>query len=347
MMLEEMELDGVDARDVDWGAAVAADARAGVPRRGHRRRACRGCSPASACRQAGIPFTIVEKNAGRRRHLVREPLPGLPGRRRQPLLLLLASSPTTTGPSSSPSSPSCRPTSSACMHRLRRRRARPLRHRGRRRPLGRRAGALDGAGPRRRRRRGGPRRPTRSSARSVSSTGPSCPTSPAATTSRPGRCTRPSGARHATCAGKRVAVIGTGASAFQIVPDHRRARSAHLTVFQRSAQWMFPNPNYHEQVGAGRAVGAAPPAVLRPLVPVPAVLAGVRRRPAGHAGRPRLAAPGPRRQRDQRRRPRDVHRSGSPSQVGDDAELLAKVVPDYVCHGQAHPAGQRQLAAAP
>lgn len=26
---------------------------------------------------------------------------------------------------------------------------------------------------------------------------------------------------------------------------------AHLTVFQRTAQWMFPNPNYHADVGPG------------------------------------------------------------------------------------------------
>jgi cation diffusion facilitator CzcD-associated flavoprotein CzcO len=49
-------------------------------------------------------------------------------------------------------------------------------------------------------------------------------------------------------AGKRVAVVGTGASAFQIVPTIA-GEVAHLDVFQRSAPWMFPNPNYHEQVG--------------------------------------------------------------------------------------------------
>jgi 4-hydroxyacetophenone monooxygenase len=50
--------------------------------------------------------------------------------------------------------------------------------------------------------------------------------------------------------GRRVAMIGAGASGFQIAPtiapDVER-----LTVFQRTAQWMFPNPNYHEQVGPG------------------------------------------------------------------------------------------------
>jgi 4-hydroxyacetophenone monooxygenase len=74
--------------------------------------------------------------------------------------------------------------------------------------------------------------------------------------------------------GKRVALIGAGASGFQIAPAIADD-VASLTVFQRTAQWMFPNPNYHAAVGPWRAVGAAAPAVLRPLVSVPAVLAGL------------------------------------------------------------------------
>ena len=50
--------------------------------------------------------------------------------------------------------------------------------------------------------------------------------------------------------GKRVAVVGAGASGFQIVPTIA-PDVAHLTVFQRTAQWMFPNPNYHAKVGPG------------------------------------------------------------------------------------------------
>ena len=50
--------------------------------------------------------------------------------------------------------------------------------------------------------------------------------------------------------GKRVALIGAGASGFQIAPAIAE-EVEHLTVFQRTAQWMFPNPNYHEQVGPG------------------------------------------------------------------------------------------------
>ena len=48
-------------------------------------------------------------------------------------------------------------------------------------------------------------------------------------------------------AGKRVAVVGSGASAFQFVPAVA-AQVAQLYVFQRSAPWMLPNPIYHERV---------------------------------------------------------------------------------------------------
>jgi cation diffusion facilitator CzcD-associated flavoprotein CzcO len=42
--------------------------------------------------------------------------------------------------------------------------------------------------------------------------------------------------------GKRVAVIGTGASAIQIVPQIAD-KTAHLTVFQRTAPWVMPRPD--------------------------------------------------------------------------------------------------------
>jgi 4-hydroxyacetophenone monooxygenase len=50
--------------------------------------------------------------------------------------------------------------------------------------------------------------------------------------------------------GKRVAMIGAGASGFQIAPTIAPQVDC-LTVFQRTAQWMFPNPNYHQAVGPG------------------------------------------------------------------------------------------------
>jgi 4-hydroxyacetophenone monooxygenase len=47
--------------------------------------------------------------------------------------------------------------------------------------------------------------------------------------------------------GKRVAVVGSGASAFQLVPAVA-SQVAQMYVFQRSAPWMLPNAIYHERV---------------------------------------------------------------------------------------------------
>lgn len=50
--------------------------------------------------------------------------------------------------------------------------------------------------------------------------------------------------------GKRVAVIGTGASAYQFVPEIA-PDVAKLTVFQRNPPWGLPVPHYHEDVPEG------------------------------------------------------------------------------------------------
>jgi 4-hydroxyacetophenone monooxygenase len=50
--------------------------------------------------------------------------------------------------------------------------------------------------------------------------------------------------------GKRVAVIGTGASAFQFIPEIAPLVEK-LTVFQRTPPWLGPTPNYHDDVGQG------------------------------------------------------------------------------------------------
>jgi 4-hydroxyacetophenone monooxygenase len=52
-------------------------------------------------------------------------------------------------------------------------------------------------------------------------------------------------------AGKRVAVVGSGASAFQLVPEVAK-QAAKLTVFQRSPAWMTPNPIYHAKLSEGK-----------------------------------------------------------------------------------------------
>ncbi len=50
--------------------------------------------------------------------------------------------------------------------------------------------------------------------------------------------------------GKRVAVIGTGASAMQLVPPIAE-QVAQLAIFQRSPQWARPSADYHRSVDEG------------------------------------------------------------------------------------------------
>ncbi|WP_068273352.1 flavin-containing monooxygenase [Aldersonia kunmingensis] len=50
--------------------------------------------------------------------------------------------------------------------------------------------------------------------------------------------------------GKRVAVIGAGASGFQLVPAIAD-RTEHVDVYQRTPQWMAPNIAYHDAIPDG------------------------------------------------------------------------------------------------
>lgn len=50
--------------------------------------------------------------------------------------------------------------------------------------------------------------------------------------------------------GKRVAVIGTGASGYQVVPAIV-GEVAELHLFQRTPPWMVPAPDYHDELPAG------------------------------------------------------------------------------------------------
>lgn len=52
--------------------------------------------------------------------------------------------------------------------------------------------------------------------------------------------------------GTRFALVGAGASGFQIAPTIADDVE-QLTIFQRTAQWMFPNANYHRTVPDGDA----------------------------------------------------------------------------------------------
>ena len=132
--------------------------------------------------------------------------------------------------------------------------------------------------------------------------------------------------------GKRVAMVGAGASGFQIAPAIADTVD-HLTVFQRTAQWMFPNPNYHEAVGPGVqwALRHLPfyGRWYRFLVFWPGCDKGL----AAAYVDPDYP--------DQQKAVSEINEitrimftEWITSQVGDDAELLAKVVPDYPATGK-------------
>ena len=88
MFLDDMQFDGADSGAITWGDEIPAEVKAASPV------VVIGCGVSGILAgirlaQAGLPFTIVEKNDGPGRHLVGEPLPGCARRRRQPPVLLL------------------------------------------------------------------------------------------------------------------------------------------------------------------------------------------------------------------------------------------------------------------
>lgn len=132
--------------------------------------------------------------------------------------------------------------------------------------------------------------------------------------------------------GKRVAMIGAGASGFQIAPTIADDVD-RLTVFQRTAQWMFPNPNYHAEVGPGVqwALRHLPfyGRWYRFLLFWPGCDKGL--------DAARVDADYP----DQQTAVSEINEitrimftEWISSQVGDDPDLLAKVVPDYPATGK-------------
>lgn len=132
--------------------------------------------------------------------------------------------------------------------------------------------------------------------------------------------------------GKRVALVGAGASGFQIAPAIAD-EVAELHVFQRTAQWMFPNPHYHEAVddGVRWAMRHLPfyGRWYRFLLFWPSCdggMATAKIDPAWEDGGRSIS--------EINDMTRVFFTEWITDQVGDDTELLAKVVPDYPATGK-------------
>ena len=329
MLMEEMELDGADARRV--GPAADAAARDAFPV------VVIGCGQSGLLagirlQEAGIPFTIVEKNAGVGGTWWENSYPGARvdvGNH----FYCYSFEPSDDWTEFFARQPELQSYFEAVMTKHGIEPARPVGDRGARRRRGTtttgtwsvRIRAGDGTrgdpgGPRRDL-GGRPAQPTRTS-----------PTSPARS-SFAGPAFHSARWDHAVdLAGKRVAMIGAGASGFQIAPTIA-AEVGQLTVFQRTAQWMFPNPNYHETVGPGVrwALRHLPfyGRWYRFLMFWPGCDKGL--------AAARVDPDYPDQQRavsEINEFTRQMFTEWITSQVGDDPELLAKVVPDYPATGK-------------
>ena len=132
--------------------------------------------------------------------------------------------------------------------------------------------------------------------------------------------------------GRKVAVIGTGASAFQFAPEVAKT-AAHVTVFQRTAPWMFNAPEYHETVPDGKHW-------LLNQVPyyekwyrfsvfwrmAEGILAAVRKNPGWNGGEMAISA-----ENDEMRQ---LLTESMAELCGSDTELLKKIIPDYPVAGK-------------
>jgi 4-hydroxyacetophenone monooxygenase len=135
--------------------------------------------------------------------------------------------------------------------------------------------------------------------------------------------------------GKDVVMVGAGATGFQVAPTIADQVNS-LTVIQRTAQWMFPNPNYHEPVGPGVrwALKHLPfyGRWYRFLIFWPGCDTGLEaaRIDPAFADNPLVVS-------EVNEFTRQMFTDWIVSQIGDDEDLRKKVVPDYP------PTGKRTL----
>lgn len=133
--------------------------------------------------------------------------------------------------------------------------------------------------------------------------------------------------------GKKVLVIGTGASAFQFVP-HVAKQASEVKIFQRSAPWMAPIPEYMQDIPKGKhwCLNNIPyyGKWFRFAVfwrSAEGLLSAVKKDPAWNEDdQVSISATND--------LVRQVFTEHITSIVGDDPELLAKCIPDYPVGGK-------------
>ena len=132
--------------------------------------------------------------------------------------------------------------------------------------------------------------------------------------------------------GKRVAVIGAGASAYQFVPEIA-PKVAHLEVFQRTPPWPIPAPTYHFDVPEGKKwlLEHAPfydkwYRFFLFWMLTDGLYAAVQADPEWHGGEGAVSAANA--------ELRAMLEAALRAQAPDNADLLAKVVPAYPMGGK-------------
>ena len=123
-------------------------------------------------------------------------------------------------------------------------------------------------------------------------------------------------------------MIGTGASAIQLIPAIADD-VGELLVFQRTPNWLMPTPQYYAAMPDEMQWLLANVPVLRAVVPVLAVLAARRRRAAGGARRPRVAARQRLGERAQRRAAGDAHAVHRDRSSPTRPSCSSRSCPDY------------------
>ncbi len=342
MFTEDLHLDGADSGAVSWGDEVPADVRADA------HTVVIGCGESGLLTgirlaQAGVPFTIVEKNEG----------PGgtwwdnrYPGARVDigSHFYCYSFEPSDHWTEYFAQQPELRDYFTRILDQYDIRSTLPLRGRGHRGDLRRGHRPVGRHRPHPRRGNRGHRRPVRGQCRR----GPQ-PAQAARDRGHGGlrRSLVPLGTMGSRrrLEGHPVRPGGRRGQRFPDRPHHRRRRRAPHGVPTDGAVDVPERPVPLRGPGRGH-VGHAPPAVLRPVVPVPHLLSGGRAQHGTQPDRPDLGRRRPFDQRRQRPDPRDLHRVDRLAARGP-ARPARGLRPALSAVGQADAPGQRLLARLP